>query len=207
MTKPKVVWRGPEELRPHLVPLSAVSPHPDNPKDHDLGAIAASLARFGQKVPILVQRSTGWIVAGNGRWESIPMAAELERALEVGPGVEWTHVAAVFDDLDDLEAKAYALADNRTHDLGGYREDVLARVLGELATADGLVATGYDPDDLDNLLAALRPAVPFDVPAPEDPEVRSEVVVEVRCGRAFLERIRPTLDEWAAEEGVEVGIA
>lgn len=212
------VWRGVEDLRPHLVPLGSLSPHPANPKDHDLGAIASSLARFGQQVPILVQRSTGWIVAGNGRWESIPMVAELETALDVGPGEPWTHVAAIFTDMDDLQAKAYALADNRSHDLGGYHEDRLAALLSELAATGDLTATGYDEDDLDNLLAALRPRVPDDVAGMTDPTLRSEVVVEIRCSRAFLESadggnedpsdtIREILVRWGEEEGVEVSIA
>ena len=214
MTKAPV-WRGIEDLRTHLVPLAAVSPHPANPKDHDLGAIASSLARFGQQQPILVQRSTGWIVAGNGRWEAVPMVAELEAALDVGPGAPWTHIAAVFTEMDDLTAKAYALADNRTHDLGGYHEDRLAALLAELVPAGGLLATGYDPEDLDALLASLRPNVPADVAGLEDPELRSEVVVEIHCSRAFLEfdagyegadSVRDLLARWGAEDGVEVSI-
>lgn len=210
------IWRGADALRPNLVPLSGVQPHPQNPKDHDLGAIASSLARFGQLVPILVQRSTGFIVAGNGRWEAVPMVAELETALEVGPGEPWTHIAAITVDLTDAEALAYALADNRTHDLGGYREDVLARVLGELAGLgpDALLGTGYDLDDYDNLVASLRPSVPFDVPGMTEPELRSEVIVEIRCSRAFLDGVdgdgssrRSTLAEWGEEDGVEVSIA
>lgn len=202
-----VVWRGPEGLRAHLVPLAAVRPHPANPKDHDLGAIAASIARFGQQQPILVQRSTGWIVAGNGRWEATPMVAELETALETGPGAEWTHIAAIFTEMDDLEAKAYALADNRTHDLGGYLDDKLAALLSELATADQLIATGYDLDDVDNLLASLRPFVPPDVPAPAAPELGSEVRIEIACSRTFLGLIERTLADWSSADGVEVSIA
>lgn len=205
MTDP-IVWRGPEALRAHLVPLSAVAPHPANPKDHDLGAIAASIARFGQQQPILVQRSTGWIVAGNGRWEATPMVGELEAALEVGPGEAWTHIAAIFTEMDDLEAKAYALADNRTHDLGGYHDDKLAALLSELAGADQLMATGYDADDVDNLLASLRPFVPIDVAPPAAPELGSEVRIEVACSRAFLRTIEPELARWSSA-GAVVSIA
>ena len=209
MTKP-IVWRGPEALRAHLVPLSSIRTHPDNPKDHDLGAIAASLARFGQKVPLVVQRSTGWIVAGNGRWEAIPMVAELEKLLEVGPGEPWTHVAAIFDDLADLEAKAYALADNRTHDLGGYHEDRLAALLTELASSgdETLVATGYDEDDVENLLASLRPRVPGETPFHGRGEGRiSEAVeVRVRCSRSFLAKIQKTLGEWQMDPDVRIEI-
>lgn len=201
------VWRGPDGLRPHLVPIGSISQHPDNPKEHDLGAIAASLARFGQQVPVLVQKSTGWIVAGNGRWEALPMVAELERTLEVGPGEEWTHVAAIFSDLSDLEAKAYAVADNRTHDLGGgYNDEKLAKILAELGEAGLLVGVGYDEDDVDNLLASLRPMIPIDEP-PTDPELGAEVRVEIECSRSFLEEVSATLADWQRRDGVEVSIS
>lgn len=202
-----VVWRGPEALRTHLVPISAVSMHPDNPKEHDLGAIAASIARFGQQVPILVQKSTGWIVAGNGRWEALPFVGELETTLDLGPGSPWTHVAAVFSDLSDLEAKAYAIADNRTHDLGGgYNDEKLAALLTELGAAGELTATGYDADDLDNLLASLRPMIPTGDPMPADPDLGAEVRIEINCGRAFLDEIRDKLAAWQSRDGVEVSI-
>lgn len=204
--EPAIVWRGIESLRPSLVPLSAISQHPKNPKDHDLGAIAASLARFGQQAPIVVQKSTGWIIAGNGRWEAAPMVGELERALGFGRGEPWTHIAVVWSELGEEEALAYALADNRTTELGGWDDAKLAAVLTELAATGNLVATGYDGADLDELLAGLSPRIPVDLVRPE-PELGSEVTIEVRCGRDFLEEIQATLAEWNRREGVEVSIA
>lgn len=209
MTDP-IVWRGPDSLRPLLVPLSAVTQHPDNPRQGDAGAVAASLARFGQQKPIVVQKSTGWIVAGNHTWQGATMAGELERTLfpdAEDRGADWTHIAAVLSDLDDLEAKAYAIADNRTSDLGTYDDERLARILAELASVDSLVGIGYDGEDVDELLSSLRPFVPIDVPGRSEPELGSEVRVEISCSRAFLERISPTLAEWAKVDAVDVSIA
>lgn len=209
MTKAAAIWRGIETLRPMLVPLEAISQHPKNPKDHDLGAIAASLARFGQQQPIVVQKSTGWIIAGNGRWEAAPMVGEMEKALGLdgeGKGVPWTHIAAVFSDLAEDEALAYALADNRTTELGGWHDEKLAEILAELAAKDVLAGTGYDSDDVDALLAALRPAVPTDL-VRREPTLGSEVTIEIRCGRDFLSEIESTLADWRNREGVEVSIA
>ncbi len=166
-----IVWRGPDSLRPLLVPLSAVTTHPKNPKDHDLGAIAASMARFGQQAPIIVQKSTGWTIAGNGRLEAASMVGELETALGFGRGLPWTHIAAVFSELGPGEAEAYALADNRTHDLGGYDDSKLASLLVELGEAGGLVATGYDAEDVAAILASLAGTPP---PAFVDPEAGME---------------------------------
>lgn len=207
MTKTEeIVWKGPEALRPLLLPISAVSTHPANPKEHDLGAIAASLARFGQQQPIVVQKSTGWIIAGNGRWLAAPMVGEMETALGFGAGEPWTHIAVVLSDLDDTTAKAYAIADNRTHDLGGYNDEKLAALLVELGQAGALAGTGYDGEDVDELLASLSAIVPTDLGRPE-PSLGSEVVVEVRCSRDFLSEIEKTLAEWGRREGVEVSIA
>jgi hypothetical protein len=202
-----VTWRGPEALRPLLVPLSAVTPWPENPRLGDAGAVAASLARFGQQKPIVVQKSTGWIVAGNHTWYAAAMVGELETALGFGPGLEWTHVAVVFSDLSGEEAKAYAIADNRTSDLGTYDDDRLAKILVELASAGQLVGTGYDGDDVDELLASLEANVPTDFGAQKEPELPSEVRVEISCSRDFLSEISGTLADWRARDGVEVSIA
>lgn len=203
-----IVWRGADELRSHLIPISSISQHPDNPKEHDLGAIAASLARFGQAVPILVQRSTGWIIAGNGRWEAVPMVGELEKTLGLGPGDPWTHVAAIFVDFDDLTAKAYALADNRTHDLGGgYNDEKLASLLRELGSAGVLVGTGFDEEDVDSLLASLRPMIPIDPGPGAEPEIGADVRIEILCSRSFADEISAVLATWQGRDGVEVSVS
>jgi ParB-like chromosome segregation protein Spo0J len=201
-----VIWRGNEQLREMLVPLGAVSPHPRNPKDHDLGAIAASFARFGQQQPIVVQRSTGWIIAGNGRHAAAPMVGELREVLGLASDGLWTHIAAVFSDLTDEEALAFALADNRTTELGGWHDEKLADVLRELEAKGALLGTGYDSDDVARIIAELAPSIPSDL-GRKEPELGSEVTIEVRCGRDFLEEIQETLAGWQRREGVEVSIA
>lgn len=202
----EVVWRGPEALRPLLVPIESVGPWPENPRQGDAGAVAASLARFGQQRPIVVQRSSGLIVAGNHVWRAAAMVGEMETALGFGSGRPWTHVAVVLSDLSSEEALGYLVADNRTSDLGTYDDDQLAKILVELAQAGQLLGTGYDGDDVDELLASLSPVVPADIARPE-PELGSEVTIEVRCSRDFLSEIERTLAEWGRREGVEVSIA
>jgi len=48
------------------------------------------------------------------------------------------------------------IADNRTADLGTYDEDELAAILKEIATDEDLVGTGYDGEDVDELLKHLE---------------------------------------------------
>jgi ParB-like chromosome segregation protein Spo0J len=50
------------------VPLSAIKPHPENPRRGNVAAIAASLDLNKQYRPLVVQRSTGFILAGNHTW-------------------------------------------------------------------------------------------------------------------------------------------
>jgi DNA modification methylase len=137
-------------LRSLAVPLSSVQLHPRNPRRGDVTAIAASLARFGQQKPIVVQASTGWVVAGN----HLVLAAQ---------SLGWTEIAANVVEMDDATATGFMLADNHTSDLGGYDDELLAAILAEAAAADNLTATGYDADDVAALVAAAGLVQPPDV--------------------------------------------
>jgi ParB-like chromosome segregation protein Spo0J len=125
------------------VPLDALTPHPRNPRRGDVGAIAASLQQFGQVRPIVVQRATDRIIAGNHLY----LAA---RALG------WPEVAAVRVDLDDDAALAYLVADNRTQELGAYDDEALVDLLVDLRAQGLLAGTGYDADAIDALIAEVR---------------------------------------------------
>jgi DNA modification methylase len=75
----------------------------------------ASLTSFGQRFPVVVQSKKNIVRAGNAR---------LEAAKRLG----WTHIAAIFVDESDLEATAFAIADNRTAELAGWDNGVLAQL-------------------------------------------------------------------------------
>ena len=130
-------------LQALAVPIESVTLHPNNPRVGDVEAVAASLKRFGQLRPVVVQASTSYVVAGN-------------HLLRAARSLGWTKLAVVIVDIDDATATAYMLADNRTSDLGGYDERLLAAILAEAAAADNLAATGYDADDVAALVAAAE---------------------------------------------------
>jgi len=125
------------------VPIDAVIPHPRNVNSGDVGAISRSLEAFSQYAPVVVQRSTGYIVKGNHTY----LAA---RALG------WTEIAANVMDLDDTQALAVLVGDNRHSELATRDQDALGALLTELAEADALLGTGFDGDDVDQLLAQLQ---------------------------------------------------
>jgi hypothetical protein len=120
--------------------IDTVEPHPKNPRVHDLDAIAGSLERFGQTKPIIVQRSTGYVVAGNG--------TRLAAKEKLG----WEEIGAVVLDMDDETADAYLAADNRTSDRAKYDSEQLFSLLEGIDDLDG---TGFDIDYVETLGDAL----------------------------------------------------
>lgn len=124
--------------------LDAVRPHPRNPRQGDVGAISVSINENGFYGAIIAQRSTGYILAGNHRYQAA-IAAGADRI-----PVQWV-------DVDDAHALRILLADNRTNDVASYDDAALAELLTELAEDGGLTGTGYDGDDLDQLLNDLAP--------------------------------------------------
>jgi site-specific DNA-methyltransferase (adenine-specific) len=131
------------QLHSLIVPIDSVTLHPNNPRRGDVEAVAASLARFGQQKPIVVQASTGYVVAGN-------------HLVKAARSLGWTEIAANVEALDDASAIAFMLADNRSSDLGGYDDALLAAILAEQDAAANLAATGYDADDVAAILAAAQ---------------------------------------------------
>lgn len=125
-------------------PINDFTTHPRNVRQGDIGAICESLEAHGQYRPIVVQRSTGFVLAGNHTW----MAAK-----QLG----WQQVAATFVDCDDAQALRILLVDNRANDLAMYDDKALADVLRDLTTTElGLDGSLFSGDDLDDLLYRLE---------------------------------------------------
>lgn len=158
-------WIGPDALRGLLVPIADLHPDPANARRHgerNIEAIVASLSRFGQRFPIVVQKQGMVVRAGNGR---------MDAAKRMG----WTHIAAVVVDESSVEATAFAIADNRTAELAEWDDETLASLLQSLPEADRLVA-GFGDDELQEVLDRLTPGevVEDEPPAPlPDPVSRT----------------------------------
>lgn len=116
-------------------PIDRLTPHPYNPREGDIGAIAQSLQQFGQYRTV-VATNDGIILAGH-------------HVVQAAQALGWTHVAVTFLDVDETEALKILLVDNRTSDLGTYDDDALRQAV--LATA-GTSSTGWQPDDIQSLL-------------------------------------------------------
>ena len=138
-------------------PIAELHPHPDNPRQGDVGAIAESLEANGQYAPI-VARPDGTVLAGAHR-------------LRAAEALGWTDILVVTVDVDDATAKRIVLADNRTSDRATYDDNALRDLLESLATESDLTGTGWELDDLDDLNALLQENVLND-PQPVETDPR-----------------------------------
>ena len=120
------------------IAVADLSLDPSNVRKHsrrNLDAIKASLRKFGQQKPIVVD-AKGIVLAGNGT---------LTAAQELG----WTEIQIVRTELAGVEATAFAIADNRTAELAEWEEDKLNAVLKSLQDEGvDLVDVGYSPEDV-----------------------------------------------------------
>lgn len=116
--------------------VDALKQDPQNARKHpkkNLAAIRASLERFGQRAPILVKQD-GTVVAGNGT---------LLQLREMGA----EHADVVVFDGTDEEARALAIAMNRTAELAEWNDAELMAVLNSLSS-DLQMASGFVGADL-----------------------------------------------------------
>jgi ParB-like chromosome segregation protein Spo0J len=146
------------------VPLSTLSLDPANLRKHgrrNLDAIKASLRRFGQQKPIVVDRQ-GIVLAGNGT---------LAAAQELG----WKEIQIVRTELAGTQATAFGIADNRSAELAEWDEK-LGDVLASLKAEDfPLEDVGYAESELQALL-------PKEVPPPDEfPAVDEGIETEHQC--------------------------
>ena len=131
-----------EQLRSLATPVTDLHTMPGNPRKGDVEAVKRSYERFGQRKPI-VALLDGTVIAGNH---------QLLAARALG----WSEIAVVRVDDDEMTAKAFALADNRTSDLGTYDDDLLQQMIEEVSIDETLlIASGFGTDDL---LAAIEDA-------------------------------------------------
>jgi len=141
-----------EQLHPLVVPIDSVMEDPANTMEHpdlNLQAIAASLQKYKQRKPIVVNVTNKIVEAGNGTWRA---------AKEI---LGWEYIAAVFVEDDPHTAIGFSIADNRTAQLSDFNLERLSEVLRGFEdpeeipgiSADFLKdvhkAAGYvDPDEL-----------------------------------------------------------
>ena len=128
------------------IAVSELSLDPSNVRKHsrrNLDAIKASLRKFGQQKPIVVD-AKGIVLAGNGT---------LTAAKELG----WTEIQITRTELAGVEATMFAIADNRTAELAEWEEDKLNAVLKSLQDEGvDLVDVGYSPEEIEMAMSKAK---------------------------------------------------
>jgi ParB-like chromosome segregation protein Spo0J len=144
-------------MKAEIVPIESLSFDPANVRKHperNLATIKASLLRFGQQKPIVVDAS-GIVRAGNG-------------TLAAAKALGWKEIAIVRSSLTGSDATAYAIADNRTAELAEWDNDALAQTLAALQIEDEEIAksTGFDHAEVERLAGV------FDISEADAPSLR-----------------------------------
>ena len=135
-----------KDLEDLAVPIELFTALPGNPRKGNVEAVVKSYEKFGQRKPIVARREP---TDGNQIYTVISGNHQLMAAKKLG----WTHIAATVVDEDISVSEAFALADNRTADLGTYDDSALAEMLERVAVDESMLdATGYDLSDLEKLL-------------------------------------------------------
>jgi ParB-like chromosome segregation protein Spo0J len=180
------------ELLPLKHPIDDFQPHPDNYNVGDVKAIMYSLSFYNQVRAILVQKSTGYIVAGNHTWKAAKALA-------------WEYVAANVVDMTDAQARKYLVADNAIARKGKWSETKISELV-QLSLADGasVQELGYNTmDELEDQLELLTPtAAGEETPA----EYASNAEQEARAERRKTEPLKEVVLMLPASAAQEFGV-
>jgi hypothetical protein len=135
----KIKWHpGVAEL---LIPAAEIRPHPQNPNNGERDVVRESVLRNGVYRPIIVQQSTGYILAGHTTFDAL-----VEVQLE--DGVDQPLVPVSWVKCDAKTAKRIVLADNQTAAKARMDDALLLDLLkdldndpsiGEIALKDGQI--------------------------------------------------------------------
>lgn len=138
-------------VAPLLEPIDAVRQHPRNPNNGDVEALTESIQINGFYTAITADRSTGYILAGNHRYQAL-------LALNA------TQIPVIWADPDGEGGALRVLAgDNQLSRLARMDNAALLEVLKDLQESEiGLVGSGFD----DIAMELLMQQVAMDAEAP-----------------------------------------
>jgi ParB family chromosome partitioning protein len=148
-----------QDLMPLALNVDDLIPLEKNPRKGNIEAIMSSYEEFGQMKPIVVRPNTDGtftVIAGNH---------QLQAAKKLG----WTQIAAVQMNADDDRAVAFALADNRTMELGHTDPAILNEMVIDLYEDFPELFDGLGWDE-------------FEIAAIEESQIASEIVSPIADG-------------------------
>lgn len=139
------------KLTTTTVELESLTEWPGNARRGVVSGIKESIRTNGVFQPLIVQKSTSRIIAGNHRWFALKELHE-EFPEEFGDTAD-----VILLDVNDSRATKMNLADNKTSDDASWDNEALLAQLESLADLDeGLDGSGFADDDLDDLQALME---------------------------------------------------
>jgi len=146
------------QLKIEYLETDKLIPYINNPRinDNAVDAVAGSIAEFGFKNPIIVDRNNV-IIAGHTR-----LLAARKLGLDQVPVIR-------AEDLTEKQVKAFRIADNKTAEFSEWDDELLAMELEGLED----MFTGFSEDEIDALLGQDGPAGvvedDYEIVPPEEP--------------------------------------
>lgn len=123
--------------------IADLKPYPGNARVGDVEMIAESLQQNAQFRPIVVQRSTGYVLAGN-------------HTMKAAQSLGWDQIDVHWLDCDDETARRVVLVDNRANDVSTYDDHALLALIQSVGeSTEDLLGTGFQDQDLLDLIASL----------------------------------------------------
>lgn len=126
-------------LKDLIIDIKKIKPRGKNPRRGDVETIKESLEVNGQYRPIVVNKKTGEVLAGN-------------HTLKAAKALGWKKIAATYVEVDEEEAARIVLVDNRANDVATYENTILVELLQDF---ENFAGTGYTSKDLDELIQSL----------------------------------------------------
>lgn len=150
------------------VKLNEIHCDPANARLHpeeNLADIRASLKEFGQCEPLVVQKSSGKVIGGNGR-------------LKVMRELGWTECDVAYVDMDNMKATALGIALNRAGERAEWDKETLDKLLGEIGDVN---------EELEQSFKELEEAVGIVEPVGEadsEPQIDKAAELQKKWGTA-----------------------
>lgn len=175
------------DLWPLVRPIHSFREWEGNPRQGDIGKLCVSLQKYGQTKNAVVHGPSGQICAGNHTQRAMAMLGNTLMAFSVE------------ENMSDDEAEAYLLMDNAAADAGYYDDALLAERLQHTVETGMLEYTGYDGDDLDDILLRLNPPDPS-VTERENAGAHGDddfhPVIKISCPPEVYDRFNRTIVEY-----------
>jgi ParB-like chromosome segregation protein Spo0J len=198
----------PTLAEPKLIRLkvSEILPFKENPRSHgaeQLRLLRKSMEHYGLVSLPVVQAGTRRLIAGHGRIDALRSAGFKDREIPV-----------LEVEMNDQDALAYTVIDNRTVDLSAWKMPELKSAMAELDDgAFDMELTGFDADAISEMFPLEEGPVDLEKePKPKDPQTQIRpgdmILLGEHClhigeatGVDDLDRVATWVGEWKAVGG------